>query len=235
MLEFGHTNGSKVDRGFNFIFMLTENDRTISEWRDVLSALEGTDLRHIGCKDVGIDASGLAALATAIHRLGATSYLELVGATREDCEIAADRAIAAGFKCLLGGVDPLALAERCRGRIAYYPFPGRVAGHPVALHGSVAEIARDCRTFDKSGCPGVDLLLYRSAQAPHAELLREVRLATSGTLIVAGSINSPDRISELKRAGVDAFTIGSAIFDGSIFPKAQSTRERVMDVLRVCA
>lgn len=224
-----------MNRDFNFIFMLTENDRTIGGWRGVLSGLEGANLRHIGCKDVGIEASELAELAAVIKRLGATSYLELVGSTPEDCILAADRAIAAGFSCLLGGMDPEALAERCRDQIAYYPFPGRVTGHPVTLYGSVKEITRDCRNFDLSGCPGVDLLLYRAAEAPHAELLREVRQATSGKLIVAGSINSSDRIAELKRAGVDAFTIGSAIFDGSIFPKAQSVRERVTEVLRLCA
>jgi hypothetical protein len=53
-------------------------------------------------------------------------------------------------------------------------------------------------------------------------------------LIVAGSVNSPSRVCALAAAGVDAFTIGSAIFDGSFSPAADF-RGRVLDVVEACA
>lgn len=219
----------------DFIFMLTQHDRTVARWRDNLDELAGVGLRHIGCKDAGIEPTTLPEVAHAIARLGARSYLELVTADAEASLTAAERAIESGFDCLLGGADPLALAHRCRGRIDYFPFPGKVSGHPVVLEGTPDDIAADCRTFCERGCPGVDLLLYRAADAPHAEILRKAREATDGTLIVAGSVDRTERIEELKRGGVDAFTIGSAILDGSILPSAGSLRGRVAGVLGLCA
>jgi putative N-acetylmannosamine-6-phosphate epimerase len=53
-------------------------------------------------------------------------------------------------------------------------------------------------------------------------------------LIVAGSVNSPRQIHALAAAGVDAFTIGSAIFDGSFSPTKGAFRDQVLDVFDAC-
>jgi hypothetical protein len=49
--------------------------------------------------------------------------------------------------------------------------------------------------------------------------VRAARTATPGYLIVAGSVNSAARIRSLADAGADAFTVGSAAFDGSFAPR----------------
>lgn len=41
------------------------------------------------------------------------------------------------------------------------------------------------------------------------------RAATTGRLVVAGSISSTDQMQALASIGAEAFTIGSAAFDGS--------------------
>jgi hypothetical protein len=53
-------------------------------------------------------------------------------------------------------------------------------------------------------------------------------------LIVAGSVNSKQRIHALAEAGVDAFTIGSAVFDGAFSPAKGSFRGQILDILEAC-
>src|SRR3546814_3079971 len=66
---------------------------------------------------------------------------------------------------------------------------------------------------------GVDLLAYRATEADPLELVRAARRATRGTLVVAGSIDSLARIRALAQPRVNAFTIGSAAFDGAFSPR----------------
>jgi hypothetical protein len=55
-----------------------------------------------------------------------------------------------------------------------------------------------------------------------------------GRLIVAGSVNSAERISALSNAGAHAFTIGSAVFDGSFSPSKGGLRSQIRDTLDAC-
>jgi len=54
------------------------------------------------------------------------------------------------------------------------------------------------------------------------------------TLIVAGSVHTARQIHDLARAGVDAFTIGSAVFDGSFSPAKGALRGQILDILEAC-
>ena len=51
----------------------------------------------------------------------------------------------------------------------------------------------------------------------------------------AGSVNSPERIRALQAAGADAFTIGSAAFDGSFSPRKGLLASQLRDILAACA
>ena len=88
---------------FDFILMLTENDRTIPDAKRRLDeALEG-GARHIGFKDVGLPLTELQDLADRIRAAGGRSYLEVVSLD-EDSELASARAaVGLDVDCLLGG------------------------------------------------------------------------------------------------------------------------------------
>ena len=92
-------------------------------------------------------------------------------------------------------------------------------------------MAEHCRQFAGLGCPGVDLLAYRAVEADPLDLVRAARSTMDGYVICAGSVNSPERIRALADAGADAFTIGSAVFDGSFSPGVSSIEDRVKYVL----
>jgi heptaprenylglyceryl phosphate synthase len=57
------------------------------------------------------------------------------------------------------------------------------------------------------------------------------RAALSGELIVAGSIDTPDRIQALAAAGADAFTIGTAAFEGAFAPGRAGLRAQIEYIL----
>jgi hypothetical protein len=220
----------------DFIFMLTRDDQTVEDGLAVLDAVRDVGLTHVGFKDVGVDYRTLGALTQAIGRAGAVSYLEVVSTTPEACLRSARIAVEIGVDRLLGGTDAVPILDILAGsRTAYYPFPGRPEGHPTRLGGTPETVAADCRRFAALGCAGVDLLAYRATEADPLDLVRAARAATPGLVIAAGSVNSPARIRALGKAGADAFTIGSAAFDGSFSPRKGLLRSQLMDILSACA
>ena len=61
--------------------------------------------------------------------------------------------------------------------------------------------------------------------------MRAARAAAPGRLIVAGSIDSPAQVRDLAAAGADAFTIGSAVFDGRFSGRKGTMASQLRDVL----
>lgn len=221
----------------DFIFMLTRNDRTVPDCLAVLDRVLPLGLAHIGFKDIGVDAATLKEINRRIKAAGATSYMEVVSETPEACLNSARTAVAIGVDRLLGGTDIEAVTGILAGSgIGYYPFPGFPLGHPTKLGGTPEDVARHCRDFMAKGAEGVDLLAYRATEADPLALVRAARVALGrGRLIVAGSIDSPERIRALEDAGADGFTIGSAIFDGAFAQAKAGIENQLRDVLAVLA
>ena len=218
----------------NFIFMLTWADQTVKNCLEVFDSISDMGLEHIGFKDLGVDRATLAELNGRIKATGAVSYMEVVSTTSEACLDSARVARELGVDRLLGGFEVAAtLALLAGSGIAYYPFPGRPKGHPTRLHGSPEEVAADCARMERAGCAGADLLAYRAVDAEPLALVEAARAALSGALIVAGSIDTPDQIQALAAAGVDAFTIGTAAFEGSFSPGKAGLRAQIEDILAV--
>src|SRR5262245_57629540 len=111
--------GGDVD----FIFMLTRQDRTITDCLAVLDLIQPLKLRHIGFKDVGVDKQTLVTLTSRIRQTGAIAYMEVVSTSPADSLNSARVAVELGIDRLLGGTD----VERIKAilgdsRIEYYPF-----------------------------------------------------------------------------------------------------------------
>ena len=201
----------------NFIFMLTHGDKTVRNCLDVLDEVLPLGLGHIGFKDIGVPGEVLHELTRRIRQAGVTSYMEVVSETPEACLRSAHVAVELGVDRLLGGTDTAAIMPILEeSDIAYYPFPGFPVDHPTRLRGHPEDIATHCQAFMASGAAGVDLLAYRATDADPLDLVRSARAALDGgELIVAGSIDSPEQVHALDEAGVDGFTIGTAVFDGA--------------------
>ncbi|GAA3390055.1 hypothetical protein [Streptomyces roseoviridis] len=216
----------------DFIFMLTRDDRTVTDCLHVLDSVRELGITHIGFKDVGVDTATLRRLHEQIRALGATSHLEVVSTGRAEVLDSVRTAVDLGVDWLLGGTrieETLALLDGTG--IRYLPFAGEPTGHPTRLAGTPARIADDCRRAEAAGCAGVDLLAHRATDADPLDLVRAARAATAGRLVVAGSLSTPAEIRALAEVGADAFTVGSAAFAGALRPEAGTLAAQLTAVL----
>jgi len=220
-----------------FVFMLTRNDATVENALELIEVARPLRLKHIGFKDVGAEPALLGRLTAAIREAGAAVWMEVVSTTRE----AELRSIALardlGVDWLMGGVhvdEGLSALEGSATR--YLPFAGKPIGHPTRLGGTCGDVEAQCEAFAANGCAGVDILAYRATEAAPLDLIAACRrgLRGRGTLVVAGSINSAERIAAIRAAGADAFTIGTAAIDASYAPGAGPLEAQLRAVLADC-
>jgi hypothetical protein len=217
----------------DFIFMLTRDDQTVPNALEVYEAVRDTDLRCVGFKDIGASADVLAELTTRMHGDGREVYLEVVSESMEDEVRSLRVAREIGVDVVMGGTHSAAAQEILGGSgLRYYPFPGRVVGHPSQLRGTVKEIAASARALTaEDHVDGLDLLAYRfDGDVP--ELIRAVLAAVDKPVVAAGSIDSVERIRLVSELGVAGFTIGAAIFDARL-SGGSSLREQVASAISV--
>ncbi len=215
--------------------MLTRNDETIADCLAVYDAIRAVKLRHVGFKDVGTDFDTLRKLHDRMKADGKTTYLEVVSTDRASCLRSVEAGAKLGVDCLMGGTLVDEVLKLLKGtKTGYYPFPGTPIGHPTKLGGNPAKIAADTRAMIEAGCAGVDLLAYRATEADPLDLIRAARSATDKPVVVAGSIDSPERIKAVREAGADLFTIGTAALDGSFNTRYGLLANQLELILEAC-
>jgi hypothetical protein len=216
-----------------FIFMFTHHDATVPDALEVYDELRHTGLRHVGFKDIGVRVETLTELCRRMHDDGRTVYLEVVSVTAEDelRSIRAAREI--GVDVVMGGTHVAAALEALEGsKLRYMPFPGRIVGHPSVLEGTVEEIAASAADLTSHpGVWGLDLLAYRHAE-PVEPIIDAVVRASAGPVVIAGSIDSAERIEAVTRLGAWGFTIGGAVFERAL-PAGSTLSEQVEWTLRI--
>ena len=211
------------------IVMLTHQDETVADALELFKRTQEYPITHWGFKDVGLAPKEMQTVAAAMKDAGKTTYLEVVSLSEEDGLRGAQLAVDAGFDVLMGTVFYPSIAAYLRDKpVRYYPFPGRVHGHPSILDGTIDEIVAHACELDRHGVHGLDLLTYRfTGDAPG--LLSEVVQCTKLPVISAGSIASFERISEVWDTGAWGFTIGTAFFEKKFVPEG-SFEENVLAV-----
>jgi len=183
------------------IVMLTHHDRTVLNALELFERLQDQAVTHWGFKDVGLPPAQMEQVVAAMQAAGKRTYLEVVSLSEEEGLRGAQLAVELGFDVLMGTVFFPSIQDYLKDKpVRYYPFPGRVHGHPSLLDGTLDEIVAHARQLEALGAHGMDLLTYRyTGDAPR--LLREVVNATSVPIVSAGSIASYERIREVWQAG----------------------------------
>ena len=221
----------------DFVFMLTRNDATVADANELVPVAASAGVRHIGFKDVGADAVILKSLARAIRDAGASIWMEVVSTSREDELRSVWLARDLGVDWLMGGVHAEeALSIICGCGAQYLPFAGRPVGHPTRLGGLPGEVEAQCRAFAEQGCAGVDILAYRATDAEPLDLVAAAArgFGGRGRVVVAGSVNCPERVAAVRGAGADAFTVGTAAIEGSYAPGAGPLKAQLRAILEDC-
>ena len=218
ILQARSSDGGEPAIGSRFIFMLTRYDRTIPEARALVPVLAATGVRHAGAKDVGLPPAQLAALFAALRAAGCTTYLEVVSETPAAMVASAQAALRIRPDYLIGGTEVEATRQVIAGTaIRFFPYIGRVIGHPCLLRGTIDEIVADGLRVEASGVHGINLLAYRY-DGDVERLVGSLLGTVSMPVICAGSIDSEARIGAMRRLGVWGFTIGTAVLDRAIVP-----------------
>jgi len=218
-----------------FIFMLTRDDQTVADALEVYEDLRDTGLRYVGFKDVGVPPETLRELTAAIRGDGRAVVLEVVSLSTDDELRSVRVGLDLGVDLIMGGTHPEAVLPLLEGSpVRYLPFPGTVIDHPSVLTGSIDEIAEHARRLTSlPGVHGLDLLAYRhSGDVP--ALMAAVVAASRGPVVVAGSIDSDERIEVARASGAWGFTVGGAVFDRCWLPGG-SCAEQVRHILERAA
>ena len=199
-----------------FIFMLTRDDVTLKDAREVYASVAGTGIRHVGCKDVGLSTEELEGLMDDIRSHGHETWIEVVSETEEATLASARAAAEIRPDHLIGGTLIEPVQEILAGTgVRFWPYVGQIVGHPCLLRGSIEGIVADTRRAATLGVDGINLLAYRYDGDVEA-LVRAVVGATDLPVICAGSVHSVERIRTLEACGAWAFTIGTAALDGAL-------------------
>jgi 2,4-dienoyl-CoA reductase-like NADH-dependent reductase (Old Yellow Enzyme family) len=194
--------------------MLTYNDETVQDAKECFLSCRSVDVKDWGFKDVGLSPEQMADLVKTMKDAGKQTYLEVVSLSEEEGLAGAKIAVEAGFDILMGTVYFDSIRDYLEGTgVKYYPFAGKVYGHPSILDGTPEEVVSHAKELEAKGVEGLDLLSYRyTGDAP--ALLAEVVKAVNIPVVSAGSIDSFERIEEVAATNADGLTIGSAFFDG---------------------
>jgi len=217
---------------FDFIFMLTREDQTVPDAYDRVDDVIAGGARHIGFKDVGLPIPDLKRLTDKIRASGARVYLEVVSLDAESEIRSAQAAVDLNVDFLLGGTRADLVIPIIKDTpLQYYPFPGTVVGHPSRLEGTIEQIvAQAAALCGKDGVDGLDLLAYRSTGSVGA-LMKQVCGAVDKPVIVAGSIDTEDRIADVAASGAAGFTVGTAAFDGAFPANGDGLADQVRSIM----
>lgn len=206
----------------NLIVMLTNNDVTVSNASDVFEQCKNAYCEYFGMKEESLPPNEMKMLFEYMKSCGKKTVLEVVAYTHEECVKGAKLAKYCGCDILMGTIYSDDINEYChKNGILYMPFIGNIQGRPSILTGSIDDMVAQAKSYSEKDVFGVDLLGYRYTGNAF-ELNRKV-VADSGTKVcLAGSVNSFQRIDEVRAINPCAFTIGSAFFKdnfGDSFPE----------------
>lgn len=197
----------------HLIVMLTHNDHTVANAREIYLQNRHSQARFWGFKEEPLSRQEMKDLFALMKADGKTTFLEVVEYTEEAGLAGAEAALECGCDILMGTKFYPSINQFCQAnRLKYMPFVGELAERPTILSGNIADIIAEAQSYAAQGVHGIDLLGYRytgDAAKLNAQLVKSVSIP----VCIAGSVNSYQRLDELKAAQPWAFTIGSAFFD----------------------
>ena len=202
------------------IVMLTLDDRTVRNAPEVFEQCKHSKAKYFGFKEEGIPLSKMIRLYNSIKACGKSTVLEVVAYTEYEGLAGAKIAAECGCDILMGTMYFDSIRDYCKQKgLKYMPFVGNVIERPSILEGSIDDMIAEARECLEKGVDGFDLLGYRYTEDAR-ELIERFVNEVDAPVCVAGSVDSYERLDELKDIEPWSFTIGSAFFnncfDGTI-------------------
>jgi hypothetical protein len=218
----------------NLIVMLTHHDLTVKNALEIFEECRNLPVKYWGFKNVGIPEDEMLKLLAAMKEAGKKVLLEVVTYTEQSCMAGAKFACNHNFDYLLGTVFYPRVWDYLKGRnIQYFPFVGSVSGSPSVLRGSSESMIREADELHQRNIPGVNVLAYRYANGNPVHLAETIVKSAKSKTVIAGSIDSVERIKTVKSINPWGFTMGSALFAQKFVKEAnvKQNLERVLTLI----
>ena len=195
------------------IVMLTHNDRTVKNAAEIFEQSKKSKATMWGFKEEGLPPDEMKTLFNRIKSCGNETALEVVAYTEKECIEGAKKAVECNCDYLMGTIFFDSVNDFCKeNNLKYLPFVGKITGRPSILEGTLTSMIDEAKNYLSKGVFGIDLLGYRytgDATALNKNFVAQI----NAPVCLAGSVNSYQRLDEIKEAGAWAFTIGGAFFE----------------------
>ena len=198
------------------VVMLTYQDRTVERAYEIFEKCRNTKAKYWGFKEEPLPPEQMKELYDYMKSCGKVTSLEVVAYTEEECVAGARLAAQCGVDYLMGTLYFDRVNEICRDSgIRYMPFVGEVTQRPSILNGTASGMIDEAKRYLEKGVYGIDLLGYRytgDAVALNKSFVSAMK-EIGAPVCIAGSVNSYQRLDEVRDTGAWSFTIGGAFFE----------------------
>lgn len=219
-------------RGPELIVMLTWHDYTVNNALDVFEQCKDAHASYWGFKEHPLPLDQMRRLYERMRQCGKRTVLEVVAYTEAEGLAGARIAAQCGCDILMGTKYADSINDFCRDHgMKYMPFVGHITGRPSVLEGSIADLVAEAQEYVRRGVYGVDLLGYRYT-GDAVTLNRTLVEQVDAPVCLAGSVNSFERLNEVRDAAPWAFTIGSAFFEKKFGDTFAGQIDKVCDYMK---
>ncbi len=211
--------------------MLTYNDMTVENAYEIFEQCKDSKAEYWGFKEEPLPIEDMKKLFSYMKQCGKKTSLEVVAYTEKECIEGAKMAVECGCDALMGTIYSDEVLKICKENgMSYMPFVGQIKERPSVLEGTIDDMIAEAREYIAKGVSGIDLLGYRytgDAVLLNKRFVEEV----DAPVCIAGSVNSFERLEEIKAADPWSFTIGSAFFDNKFGATFKEQIDKVCDYI----
>lgn len=214
------------------IVMLTHNDLTVIDAYEIFDQCKKSKAKFWGFKEEPLPLEQMQKLFAYMKDCGKTTFLEVVSYSENECLEGARKAVACNCDFLMGTTFFDSVNDFCReNHLNYLPFVGKITGRPSVLEGTPEEMINEANAYIAKGVYGIDLLGYRYT-GDAALLNREFVKNMEVPVCIAGSVNSYERLQEIKAVSPWAFTIGGAFFENKFDGTMKEQIDKVCNFMK---
>ena len=214
------------------IVMLTHNDMTVTDAYAVFERCRNSKAKFWGFKEEPLPLEQMIQLYGYMKNCGKTTFLEVVAYSEEECLEGAKKAVACQCDYLMGTTFFDSVNDFCKcNNLKYMPFVGNITGRPSVLKGTLEEMINEANAYIAKGVYGIDLLGYRytgDAVLLNREFVKNMKVP----VCIAGSVNSYERLQEIKAVSPWAFTIGGAFFENKFDGTMKEQIDKVCNFMK---
>ena len=214
------------------IVMLTHNDLTVIDAYEIFDQCKKSKAKFWGFKEEPLPLEQMQKLFAYMKDCGKTTFLEVVSYSENECLEGARKAVACNCDFLMGTTFFDSVNDFCReNHLNYLPFVGKITGRPSVLEGTPEEMINEANAYIAKGVYGIDLLGYRYT-GDAALLNRDFVKNMKVPVCIAGSVNSYERLQEIKAVSPWAFTIGGAFFENKFGGTMKEQIDKVCNFMK---